>query len=188
VRIRPCGEHERAAVLEIVNAAAEAYRGVIPEDRWRQPYMEWDELERAIAEGVVFWGYELDGELVGVMGIQAVGDVELIRHAYVLPGRQGHGIGRALLEHLQRLTTGRLLVGTWAAADWAVRFYRRNGFELVSPELKATLLETYWRVPERQIETSVVLANPPLEEGGQPPMYDISTRSGSGVAAERSSE
>ena len=128
--------------------------------------MELDELERAIAEGVVFWGYELDGELVGVMGIQAVGDVELIRHAYVLPGRQGHGIGRALLEHLQGLTAGRLLVGTWAAADWAVRFYRRNGFELVSPELKTALLETYWRVPERQIETSVVLANPPLEEGG----------------------
>lgn len=167
--IRLCGEHERAAVLTIVNAAAEAYRGVIPEDRWRDPYMDTGELERAIGEGVVFWGYELDGELVGVMGIQSVGDVDLIRHAYVLPGSQGQGVGRALLAHLQGLAAHRVLVGTWAAADWAVRFYRRNGFEPVSPEVKTTLLETYWRVPRRQIETSVVLAKPPLDEA-QPPM------------------
>jgi GNAT superfamily N-acetyltransferase len=165
VSIRLCGEHERAEVLAIVNAAAEAYRGVIPDDRWREPYMDRDELERAIGEGVVFWGYELDGELVGVMGIQSVDDVDLIRHAYVLPASQGHGVGRALLEHLHGLTSGRVLVGTWANAQWAVRFYRRNGFELVSPELKRSLLEAYWRVPERQIETSVVLARPPLEGG-----------------------
>jgi GNAT superfamily N-acetyltransferase len=165
VSIRPCGDDERDAILAIVNAAAEAYRGVIPDDRWREPYMSSEELEQALAEGVVFWGYELDGELVGVMGIQPAGDVDLIRHAYVLPASQGHGVGRALLEHLRGLTSGQVLVGTWADAEWAVRFYRRNGFEPVSPERRTALLETYWRVPERQIETSVVLARPPLDEG-----------------------
>ena len=120
------------------------------------------ELEDEIAGGVAFWGYEADGALIGVMGIQPVGDVDLIRHAYVLPGSQRHGVGRALLAHLRGQTARRMLVGTWAAAEWAVRFYRRNGFELVSPEQKAALLKTYWTIPDRQIETSVVLANPPL--------------------------
>jgi GNAT superfamily N-acetyltransferase len=162
--IRPCRDDERTDILAIVNAAAEAYRGVIPADRWREPYMDRPELDGAIAEGVAFWGYESDGALIGVMGIQPVDDVDLIRHAYVLPGNQRLGVGRALLEHLQRLTARRMLVGTWAAADWAIRFYRRNGFELVSPERKTELLRTYWRIPDRQIETSVVLANPPLED------------------------
>ena len=162
--IRPCRDDERAAILEIVNvAAAAAYRGVIPDDRWRVPYMEPEELVREIEEGVAFWGYEADGELVGVMGIQAVADVDLIRHAYVLPGHQGQGIGGALLGHLRRRTARRMLIGTWAAAEWAIRFYRRHGFELVTPEQKTALLETYWTIPERQIETSVVLADPPFD-------------------------
>jgi GNAT superfamily N-acetyltransferase len=136
---------------------------VIPADRWHEPYMEAAALDAEIAAGVVFWGYEADGSLLGVMGIQAVDDVDLIRHAYVLPGSQGGGVGRALLSHLQGLAERRMLVGTWAAAEWAIRFYRRNGFELVSPEQKTALLETYWTIPDRQVETSVVLANPPLE-------------------------
>ena len=161
--IRPCRDDERSAVLAIVNAAAQAYRGAIPADRWREPYMPPSELDREIAAGVAFWGYESGGALVGIMGIQPVGDVELIRHAYVSPDSQRHGVGGALLEHLARLSTRRMLVGTWAAAEWAIRFYRRHGFELVSPERKAQLLATYWTIPERQIETSVVLAKPPLD-------------------------
>ena len=163
--IRPCRDDERAAIVAIVNAAAEAYRGVIPADRWREPYMPRRELDAEIATGVRFWGYEADGALVGIMGIQPVRDVYLIRHAYVSPGRQRHGVGGALLAQLARSTTRRMLVGTWAAADWAIRFYRRHGFELVSPEGKAALLKAYWTIPERQIETSVVLANPSFDEG-----------------------
>ena len=159
---RRCRDDERTTILAIVNAASEAYRGVIPADRWHEPYMPPDELDAEIAAGVVFWGYEADGALVGIMGIQPVRDVVLIRHAYVSPGSQRRGIGAALLEHLARSTNRRMLVGTWAAADWAIRFYRRHGFELVSPERKTALLKTYWTIPERQIETSVVLANPPL--------------------------
>jgi GNAT superfamily N-acetyltransferase len=161
--IRPCRDDERAAILAIVNAAAEAYRGVIPADRWHRPYMPSHELERDIAAGVEFWGYEADGALVGIMGIQRLRDVDLIRHAYVSPGSQRHGVGGALLAHLMRSTTRQLLVGTWAAAEWAIRFYRRHGFEPVSPERTAALLKAYWTIPERQIETSVVLAKPPLE-------------------------
>ena len=159
--IRPCRDDERPAILAIVNAAAEAYRGVIPEDRWHEPYMDAAELDREIAAGVVFWGYEEDGELVGVMGIQPVGDVDLIRHAYVRPGRQRGGIGGALLAHLRDQASRPMLVGTWAAAEWAIRFYERHGFELVSRERKTELLQRYWDIPERQIETSVVLAGPP---------------------------
>jgi GNAT superfamily N-acetyltransferase len=163
--IRHCRDDERAAILGIVNSAAEAYRDVIPADRWHEPYMPSDELDGEIAAGVVFWGYEADGALLGIMGIQRVRDVELIRHAYVCPGRQRRGVGSALLEHLARATTRRMLVGTWAAADWAVRFYRRHGFEQVSPERSAELLKRYWTIPDRQIETSVVLANPQIDEG-----------------------
>jgi GNAT superfamily N-acetyltransferase len=161
--IRPCGNDDRAAILAIVNAAAEAYRGVIPPDRWREPYMPAAELEAEIAAGVAFWGYEAHGELAGVMGIQPVRDVELIRHAYVAPACQRRGIGAALLEHLAARSTRRRLVGTWAAADWAIGFYLRHGFALVPPERTAALLKAYWNIPERQIETSVVLASPPLE-------------------------
>jgi GNAT superfamily N-acetyltransferase len=161
--IRPCRDDERAAILAIVNAAAEAYRGVIPADRWHDPYMPAQELDDELAAGVVFWGYETGGELVGVMGIQPVRDVDLIRHAYVLPANQGQGIGGALLERLTAPATRRILVGTWAAAEWAVRFYRGHGFVQVAPALKDELLKTYWNIPERQIDTSVVLAKPPFE-------------------------
>jgi GNAT superfamily N-acetyltransferase len=161
--IRPCREEERAAILAIVDVAAEAYRGVIPEDCWHEPYMPAQELESEIAAGVSFWVYEDDGAPVGVMGIQPVRDVDLIRHAYVLPAHQRHGVGAALLRHLRRRSARRMLIGTWAAAGWAIRFYRGHGFELVSPERKTALLKQYWTVPDRQIEASVVLSNPPLE-------------------------
>jgi GNAT superfamily N-acetyltransferase len=121
------------------------------------------ELDREIDAGVRFWAYEDDGALVGIMGIQAVDDVDLIRHAYVSPASQRRGVGSALLEHLARSTTRRMLVGTWAAAEWAIRFYRRHGFEQVSPERRTELLKTYWSIPDRQIETSVVLAKPRFE-------------------------
>jgi GNAT superfamily N-acetyltransferase len=161
--IRPCHDLERPRILEIVNSAAEVYRDVIPSDRWHDPYMAPDELDQELAAGVRFWGYDANGSLVGVMGIQRVRDVQLIRHAYVLPSSQGHGVGSALLEHLQRIGTQRMLVGTWAAAEWAIRFYRRHGFQLVEPERTAALLKAYWTIPDRQIETSVVLANPPFQ-------------------------
>jgi len=160
--IRPCRDDERQAIYEIVNAAAEAYRGVIPDDRWHEPYMSLDQLDGEIAAGVEFWGCERDGQLAGVMGIQQVGDVELIRHAYVVPAAQGLGVGRRLLEHLVASTTRPLLVGTWAAATWAIRFYERRGFTRVPAPLTAELLRRYWSIPDRQIETSVVLADPPL--------------------------
>jgi GNAT superfamily N-acetyltransferase len=163
-RIRPCREDDRDAILRIVNLAAEAYRGVIPADRWQEPYMPASELVEEIASGVAFWGYEQEGELLGVMGIQPVRDVELIRHAYVLPHRQRGGVGGRLLERLMSLRTNRMLVGTWATAEWAIDFYRRHGFALVPREQTADLLRAYWRIPERQIETSVVLAHPPLGE------------------------
>jgi GNAT superfamily N-acetyltransferase len=162
--IRLCRDDEHSAVLAIINAAAEAYRGVIPNDRWHEPYMPSDELASEIAAGVAFWVYETRGVLLGTMGFQPVRDVDLIRHAYVRPDRQRLGIGAALLAHLRRLSRRRVLIGTWAAADWAIRFYQGHGFVLVSPAAKATLLKTYWTIPDRQIETSVVLANPPLDE------------------------
>jgi GNAT superfamily N-acetyltransferase len=163
--IRPCRDDERRAILEIVNAAAAAYRGVIPADRWREPYMPADELDDEIAAGVAFWGYEADGSLLGIMGIQPMGEIDLIRHAYVTPGSQRLGVGSELLEHLRQLSTRPMLVGTWAAAEWAIRFYQRHGFELVSPERGSALLRRYWTIPERQIETSVVLAHAPLDDG-----------------------
>lgn len=158
--IRLCREDERATVLAIINAAAEAYRGVIPADRWHEPYMGADELDAEIAAGVVFLGYEVGGTLVGVMGIQPVQDVDLIRHAYVSPAHQGSGVGGALLAHIVSSAARPMLVGTWEAAEWAIGFYRRHGFEQVSAQRKAELLRTYWTIPERQIETSVVLAKP----------------------------
>jgi GNAT superfamily N-acetyltransferase len=160
--IRPCGDDELATILDIVNAAAVAYRDVIPADRWHEPYMTTDELRREMSAGVSFTGYYSDDALVGVMGIQPVQDVDLIRHAYVLPSHQRGGVGRALMKHLRERTTRQTLVGTWADAKWAITFYERHGFALVPPERTAELLRKYWAIPERQIETSVVLANPPL--------------------------
>ena len=137
---------------------------MIPADRWHEPYMPMEALDGEIAAGVEFWGYEEDGKLLGIMGIQPLGEVDLIRHAYVLPESQGKGVGGALIAHLLRAATRPMLVGTWAAAEWAIRFYRGHGFEQVSPERKDELLRAYWDIPDRQIETSVVLANPPLDE------------------------
>jgi GNAT superfamily N-acetyltransferase len=159
--IRPCRADERDEIFSIVNAAAEAYRGVIPADRWHEPYMPTEQLDGEIAAGVEFWGYEENGELLGVMGIQPVRDVNLIRHAYVVPERQGAGIGGQLLKHLLGVATRPMLVGTWAAAEWAIRFYERHGFEYVGKERTAELLREYWDIPDRQIETSVVLAQRP---------------------------
>ena len=156
--IRRCRDDERDSILEIVNSAAVAYRGAIPADRWHEPYMPAEQLDREIAAGVEFWGYENDGELIGVMGIQPVQDVDLIRHAYVKPASQRGGIGGALIEHLMRSATKPVLVGTWAAAEWAIAFYRRHGFVQVTLEEKTRLLRAYWTIPERQVETSVVLA------------------------------
>jgi GNAT superfamily N-acetyltransferase len=163
IRLRRARDDDRPAILAIVNAAAEAYRGVIPADRFHDPYMGAAELDREIAAGVEFWVHEEpDGTLLGAMGVQPVQDVILIRHAYVLPESQGRGVGRALLEHLRGTVGGQLLVGTWASAEWAIRFYRRNGFADVGPQRTAELLRRYWDIPDRQIETSVVLASPPL--------------------------
>jgi N-acetylglutamate synthase-like GNAT family acetyltransferase len=146
-------------MLGIINQAAHAYRGVIPKDRWHDPYMSDDELRKEIGHGVVFWVAEEAGRLVGIMGIQDKGDVALVRHAYVAPRTQRSGVGTRLLRHVEGLTDKPILIGTWAAATWAIEFYRRNGFTVVSSPEKNRLLRTYWSIPERQVETSVVLAN-----------------------------
>ena len=161
--IRRCRHDDHPAVVEIINSAATAYRGVIPGDCWHEPDMAFDEFQGEAVAGVTFWGYGIDGALVGVMGTQPVRDVDLIRHAYIRPQFQRRRVVSELLEHLRSLSGRRMLVGTWAAAAWAVRFYRRHGFELVPEKRRASLLETYWAVSARQIEASVVLANPPLE-------------------------
>ena len=162
--VRQCRESEFSLIHGIINDAAQVYKGVIPPDRWKEPYMSREELRHELDQGVVFWGYEEDGELVGVMGLQDVGEVTLIRHAYVRPARQKQGIGGKLLSTLRRQTTRPLLVGTWAAARGAVRFYQNHGFRLVSWEEKERLLRKYWSIPERQVETSVVLADPKWRE------------------------
>jgi len=166
--IRRCRDEDRAAVFDIVNQAAAAYRGIIPADRWHEPYMPRDELDGEIADGVLFWGCERDGRLTGVMGIQRVRDVQLIRHAYVLPAEQGSGVGRELIAYLAERADAPLLVGTWAAATWAIRFYERNGFALVTPQRKDELLRAYWDIPERQVETSVVLELTPPARPREP--------------------
>ena len=157
--IRQLRESDLPAAWAIINDAAQAYRGVIPADRWHEPYMPREELAAEIAAGVVFWIAENDARLLGVMGIQDKGDVALVRHAYVAPAMQRKGVGRALLRHVQSLADKPVLIGTWAAASWAVDFYVRNGFTVVSDGEKNRLLRKYWSIPERQIETSVVLAD-----------------------------
>lgn len=149
-------------MLDLINQAAQVYKGKIPADRWAEPYMPVEELEHEIASGVRFYGFEENGRILGVMGIQEVGEVTLIRHAYVLPGRQNQGIGGKLIEHLKSLTrTPHILVGTWAAATWAISFYEKHGFRLLSAEESRRLLKKYWSIPQRQIETSVVLVYDP---------------------------
>ena len=157
MNIRRCTAQDHDAIEEIVNDAARAYRGAIPPDRWHDPYMPREELEREIAAGVRFWCCEDDGVIVAVMGLQEVKDATLIRHAYVRPNLQRGGVGTALMQALVPQARGRLLVGTWAAAAWAIRFYERNGFRLASAEEKDRLLDTYWTIPARQRDVSVVL-------------------------------
>ena len=157
--IRECANSDFETIYLIINDAAEAYKEIIPEDRWKEPYMSKVELEEEINAGITFWGYEDDGELIGVMGVQPFKDVTLIRHAYVRPEFQKQGIGGKLLLVIKQQTTHPLLIGTWADAFWAIRFYEKYGFRLVSPEEKDRLLRKYWSIPERQVQTSVVLAD-----------------------------
>lgn len=157
--IRRCGDRDFELIWNIVNEAAQAYKGIIPADRWKEPYMSREELRHEIDEGVAFWGCGENGSLAGVMGIQAVQDVTLIRHAYVRTVSQRRGIGASLLSHLQGQTSRPVLIGTWADAVWAIRFYEKFGYQKVGPAEKDRLLKKYWTVPERQIETSVVLAD-----------------------------
>ena len=146
-------------IFAVINEAAQAYRGVIPRDQWHEPYMAKDELDAAIAQGVVFWVAEENGRLLGVMGIQDKGPVALVRHAYVAPATQRKGVGTQLLRHVENLTEKPILIGTWANASWAIDFYQRNGFTVVPETQKDRLLRRWWSIPERQIETSVVLAD-----------------------------
>jgi N-acetylglutamate synthase-like GNAT family acetyltransferase len=157
--IRQSGARDFLGILAIINDAAVAYRGVIPADRWHEPYMSASDLETQIDEGVVFWIAEREGSLAGVMGIQDKGEVALVRHAYVASTSQRSGVGTKLLRHVEGLVDKPILIGTWAAASWAIEFYRRNGFEIVPDVDKDRLLRTYWSIPTRQIETSVVLGN-----------------------------
>ena len=157
--IRGCDERDFERIWSIINDGAQAYKGIIPADRWSEPYMSKEKLRHEIEDGIVFWGYEEEGVLLGVMGIQPVQDVTLIRHAYVCTGNQKKGIGAQLLAHLREMATRPVLIGTWADAVWAIRFYEKNGFEMVSTEEKERLLRKYWSIPDRQIETSVVLAD-----------------------------
>jgi GNAT superfamily N-acetyltransferase len=157
--IRPVQANETELLLDIINAGAQAYCGVIPPDCWHEPYMCSGELEHELEAGVRFWGWEDEGGLAGVMGRQDLGEVILIRHAYVHPDWQRRGIGARLLAHLLAGADRPVLVGTWAAAHWAIRFYEKNGFALVSHQEKERLLRTYWTITDRQIETSVVLGN-----------------------------
>jgi N-acetylglutamate synthase-like GNAT family acetyltransferase len=157
--IRQGDDADFPTILSIINDAAHAYRDVIPADRWHEPYMSREELAREISAGVMFWVAEQEGRLLGVMGIQDKGDVALVRHAYVATTTQRSGVGTQLLRHVESLVDKPLLIGTWAAASWAIEFYQRNGFTVVASDDKNRLLRTYWSIPNRQIETSVVLAN-----------------------------
>jgi len=168
--VRRCADSDRAAVLAIINEAAQAYRGAIPGDRWRDPYMPDEELAAEMRAGVRFWGLERAGALVGVMGMQRVVDVTLIRHAYVRPCAQRSGVGGILLRHLMAMAEKPVLVGTWAAASWAIGFYQRHGFHLLDASTAHPLMRKYWRIPERQVESSVVLSSPsdlPARDGAQ---------------------
>lgn len=157
--IRQCSISDLNTIFEIINDASKAYKGVIPKDRWKEPYMAFEELVSEIEDGVVFWGFEKDGQILGVMGIQNKDEVTLIRHSYVRTKAQKRGIGTDLLKYLEQMTKKPILIGTWATSLWAISFYQKNGYTLVSEEEKNRLLNNYWSIPERQVETSVVLAN-----------------------------
>ena len=158
-RILPCGSADLPMICEIINESAIAYKGIIPTDRWHEPYMPMAELESEISKGVRFYAYRKAERILGVMGIQDVKDVTLLRHAYVRTEFRGQGVGRELLANLRELTNRPVLIGTWKAATWAIRFYEKNGFTLIEESEKNRLLKTYWTVPARQIEESVVLAD-----------------------------
>ena len=162
--IRRCHARDFESIWAIINDGARAYKGIIPADRWTEPYMSKEKLQHEIEDRVIFWGYEQAETLIAVMGIQQVQDVTLIRHAYVRTTSQKRGIGARLLSHLLELANGPVLIGTWADAAWAIRFYERYGFQIVAPDEKHRLLKKYWTVPDRQIETSVVLADPKWQE------------------------
>jgi GNAT superfamily N-acetyltransferase len=157
--IRRCDNGDSELIWTIINDGARAYKGVIPDEQWTEPYMSREEMRGEISDGVVFWGFEDGGELVGVMGIQNVRDVTLIRHAYVRSSWQKRGIGAQLLSHLRGLTNDPILIGTWADAVGAIRFYEKHGFRMVSLADKDRLLKKYWKISERQRDTSVVLAD-----------------------------
>ncbi|MCQ6557675.1 GNAT family N-acetyltransferase [Paenibacillus mendelii] len=157
--IRVCEQHDMETIFIIINDAAAAYENAIPNDCYHTPYMSLEELKSEVNDGVLFWGYESEGELLGVMGIQDKGDVALIRHAYVRTKRRGEGIGGQLLRSIVSQTDKTILIGTWEAAAWAISFYEREGFRVVTSEDKELLLRKYWKVSTRQIETSVVLCN-----------------------------
>jgi GNAT superfamily N-acetyltransferase len=154
-----CGSRDFETIWAIINDGASAYRGVVSADLIRDPYILQEELHHEIDTGIEFWGYSEAGTLVGVMGLQVVEDVTLIRHAYVRTTWRNHGIGGRLLVHLRGLTHKPMLIGTWADAIWAIRFYEKHGFRLTSAYEKERLLWKYWKVSERQIESSVVLAD-----------------------------
>jgi GNAT superfamily N-acetyltransferase len=162
--IRKSVKTDSPAILAIINDAARAYRGVIPADRWHEPYMSATELAREISDGVVFWLAEQGRGVAGLMGMQDKGEVALVRHAYVAPTAQRSGIGTKLLRHVECLVDKPILIGTWAAASWAIEFYERNGYEMLNSEVKDRVLRTYWSIPARQVETSVVLANSRFEK------------------------
>jgi len=157
--IRLCQQPDIDAIYEIINDSARAYKGHIPDDRYHEPYMPMDHLLAEMADGVIFYGFEEGGQLVAVMGLQDKGPVTLIRHAYTRTEKRGEGIGSRLLAHLLGMIAKPVLIGTWRDATWAIRFYEKHGFRLVSEEEKERLLREYWSIPERQVETSVVLAN-----------------------------
>ena len=157
IMIRRCTSNDIPTIDSIINEAAEKYRGVIPADCWHEPYMSRAALEREIGAGVAFSGWDEGGELVGVMGVQRVKDATLIRHAYVRTAQQGRGIGGKLLKAFSSEVDGKLLIGTWADASWAIRFYQGHGFRLAPTDEKNRLLDTYWTISPRQRETSVVL-------------------------------
>jgi N-acetylglutamate synthase-like GNAT family acetyltransferase len=146
-------------IYEIINDASSVYKGIIPNDRWQEPYMSKEELKKQIDEGVQFWNYTENNRIVGVMGIQFKNDVTLIRHAYVRTTERKKGIGGKLLQHLLNLSPTPILIGTWADASWAIHFYKKHNFRLLSEIEKNELLKKYWSIPERQVETSVVLAS-----------------------------
>jgi GNAT superfamily N-acetyltransferase len=157
--IAKCEEKDFNFIYEIINDASIAYKGVIPEDRWHEPYMPEDELKNQIRDGVEFWGYKDNDQLMGVMGIQFKGEVTLIRHAYVRTNERSKGIGAKLLAYLKSIAITPILIGTWADAKWAISFYLKNEFRLLEREEINILLTRYWTIPTRQVETSVVLAS-----------------------------